>query len=147
MTLEEGIFAWLNQRPELQALNFSTGAFFDGTACRIYPGTVAEESALPAMAYARVGGSSALNMQGPDGLKRARIQFTAIGTIYADPAALIGVLSGTPGAPGILDGFSGALPNGVIVQLVRPMMEPIDSYIGEVRLYSRHIDFEFTYQI
>jgi hypothetical protein len=146
-TFEEGLFAWLNQRPQFQALTFDTGAFFDGTNCRIFPGTVAEEAAMPAMAYARVGGSSSLNMSGPDGVKRARIQFTAIGVKYADPATLIGVLCGVPAAPGILDGFSGTFPNGVVIQLARPLMEPIDSYIGEVRLFSRHVDFEFLYQI
>jgi hypothetical protein len=67
--------------------------------------------------------------------------------IYADPATLIGVLCGVPGAPGILDGFSGTFPNGVVIQLARPLMEPIDSYVAEVRLYMRHVDFEFLYQI
>jgi hypothetical protein len=146
-TLEEGLFAWLNQRPEFRALNFATGAFFDGTNCRIFPGTVAEDAAMPALAYMRVGGQSSLTMSGADGIKRARIQFSAIGDIYADPATLIGVLCGVPGAPGILDGFSGTFPNGVVIQLARPLMEPIDSYVAEVRLYMRHVDFEFLYQI
>lgn len=147
-TLEEGLEAWLNQRPELQALNFSTGAFFDGTSCRIWPGTVDQNSVLPAMAYDRVGGAApGLNMAGADGVCRARIQFSAIGKIYSEPVALIGVLCGTPGKPSILHGFSGPLPNGVVVQLVRQMMEPIGSYAAEVRLYMRHVDFEFTYQI
>jgi|ERR1043165_3736416 hypothetical protein len=147
-TLEEGIFQWLDQRPEYRALNFATGAFFDGTHCRIWPGVVDESSPLPAMAFDRVGGQTpGLNMAGADGVNRARIQFTAIGTIYADPATLIGVLCGVPGTPGILHGFSGQLPNGVVVQLARQMMEPIGSYIAEVRLFMRHVDFEFVYQI
>jgi hypothetical protein len=146
-TFEEGLFLWLNLRPELRALTFATGSFFDGTNCRIFPGTIAEESALPAMAYARVGGPSAVNMSGADGLKRARIQFTASGKIYSEPATLIGVLCGVPGAPGILDGFSGTFPNGVVIQLARPLMEPIDSFAAEARLFSRHVDFEFLYQI
>jgi hypothetical protein len=146
-TFEEGLFQFLDLRPEFRALNFANGAFFDGTHCRIYPGTIAEESLLPALAYLRVGGSSSLNMAGGDGVKRARIQFTAAGIIYADPAILIGVLSGVPGAPGILDGFAGAFPNGVVVQLARPLMEPIDAYVAEVALYTRHVDFEFLYQI
>jgi hypothetical protein len=147
-TLEEGLNTWLNQRPELQALNFSTGPFFDGTSCRIFPGTVAEDAALPAMAYGRGGGPApGLNMGGADGICHARIQFSAIGLTYADPATLIGVLCGTPGARSILHGFSGQLPNGVVIQQVRQMMEPIDSYVAEVRLYMRHVDFEFTYQI
>lgn len=147
-TLEEGLTTWLNQRPELKALNFSTGPFFDGTNCRIFPGTVAEDSVLPAMAYDGVGGTApGLNMQGPDGIKRARIQFTAVGETYADPVVLIGVLCGTPGAKSILHGFSGQLPNGVVVQLVRQMTEPIGSYVAEVRLYMRHVDFEFVYEL
>lgn len=146
-TFEEGLFQFLDQRPEFRALTFSTGAFFNGTHCRIYPGTIEEDAALPAMAYARVGGSSSLNMAGSDGLKRVRIQFTAVGIVYADPATLIGILSGVPGAPGILDGFAGTFPNSVVVQLARPLMEPLDAYVAEVRLFTRHVDFEFLYQI
>jgi hypothetical protein len=147
-TLEEGLESWLNQRPELQALNFSTGPFFDGTSCRIWPGTVAQASALPAIGYDSVGGPApGLNMAGADGVCRARIQFTAVGNTFADVVTLMGVLCGTPGARSILHGFSGQLPNGVIVQLVRQMMNPIGSYVAEVRLYMRHVDFEFTYQI
>lgn len=146
-TFEEGLFQWLDQRTEYRALNFANGAFFDGTHCRIFPGTIAEDALLPAIAYARVGGSSSLNMSGADGLKRARIQFTAAGVAYADPAVLIGILTGMPGAPGILDGFSGGFPNGVVIQIARPLIEPIDAYIAEVDLYTRHVDFEFLYQI
>jgi hypothetical protein len=147
-TLEEGLDTWLNQRPEFQALTFSTGPFFDGSTCRIWPGTVDQKSPLPAIGYDRVGGPApGLNMAGADGICRARLQFTAIGLTYADVVTLMGVLCGTPGARSILHGFSGALPNGVIIQLVRQMMEPIGSYVAEVRLYMRHVDFEFTYQI
>lgn len=141
-TLEEGLAAWMNQRPELQSLSFSTGPFFDGTNCRIFPGTVDEAAILPATAYDRVGGPApGLTMTGADGIHRARIQLTAIGETYADPVTLIGVLCG------LLHGFSGQLPNGVVVQLCRQMMEPIGSYIAEVRLFMRHVDFEFVYQL
>jgi hypothetical protein len=147
-TFEEGLESWLNQRPELQALNFSTGPFFDGTSCRIWPGIVAQTSVLPALAYDSVGGPApGLNMQGADGIQHARIQFTAVGQTYADPVILIGVLCGTPGAKSILHGFAGTLPNGVVVQLARQMTAPIGSYVAEARLYIRHVDFEFTYQI
>jgi hypothetical protein len=147
-TLEEGIFQWLDQRPEYRALNFANGAFFDGEHCRIWPGSIEQSSALPAMAFDRAGGQApGLNMRGADGLNRARIQFTAIGATYADPATLIGVLCGVPGTPSILHGFSGELPNGVVIQLARQMLEPIGSYVSAVRLFMRHVDFEFVYQI
>jgi hypothetical protein len=147
-TLEEGLFQWLDQRPEYRALTFANGSFFDGTHCRIWPGTVDESSALPAIAFDRVGGPGpGLNMGGTDGLNRARIQFSAVGGTYADPATLIGVLCGVPGTPGILHGFSGTLPNGVVIQLARQIMDPIGSYVSEVRLFMRHVDFEFVYQL
>jgi hypothetical protein len=147
-SFEEGLFAWLDQRPEFQALTFSNGAFFDGTHCNIWPGTIAEKAPLPAMGFARVGGPSpGLNMSGADGVNRARIQFTAIGAIYADPATLIGVLCGVPGTKSLLHGFKGEFPNGVVIQLARQMMEPIDSYVAEIRTYLRHVDFEFVYEI
>jgi hypothetical protein len=147
-TFEEGLDAWMNQRPEFQALTFSTGPFFDGTSCRIWPGVVDENSVLPALAHDDAGGPApGLNMQGADGIQHARKQFTAVGRTYADVVTLMGVLCGTPGAKSILHGFAGTLPNGVIVQLARQMTAPIGSYVAEARLYIRHVDFEFTYQI
>lgn len=146
-TLEEGIFALMNQREELTKLSFSTGPFFDGTTCRIYPVTVAENSALPAMGYARVGGAgSTMTMSGSDGVKEARIQFSAIGKTYADAAALIAAIAGVPGAPGLFDGYRGTLPNGIVVQLAQLVTEPIDSYVDEVKLFTRHVDVKFIYE-
>ncbi|HEY2361202.1 MAG TPA: hypothetical protein VGK36_08810 [Candidatus Angelobacter sp.] len=147
-TLEEGIISFLNTREEMRNLTFSTGPFFDGESCRIFPGTVAENAILPAMAYARVGGAgSTMTMSGPDGLKKARIQFTAIGTTYADAATLLGVLTGVPGQPGLFDGFRGDLPNGVVVQLSSLITDPIDSYVDQVKLFLRHVDISFIHEI
>jgi hypothetical protein len=146
-TLEEGIFALMNEREESINLTFSTGPFFDGTACRIYPGTVDELAVLPAMGYARVGGNpSDMTMSGPDGVKEARIQFTGLGKTYADAATLIGALTGTPGSRGLFDGYRGTLPNGIVVQLAELVTEPIDSYVDEAKLFTRHVDVKFTYE-
>lgn len=145
---DQGLFAWLNQRPEFQALNFASGPFFDGTNCNIWPGVISESARVPALAFDHAGGPPpGLTMSGGDGVQKARIQFTAIGDIYADPATLIGVLCGVPGTKSILHGFSGQFPNGVVIQLARQIIAPFGSYIVEARLYMRHVDFEFTYEI
>lgn len=145
MTLEEGLFTWLNQRPELRALAFANGSFFDGTNCRIYPGTIAEGATFPALAFASAGGDGDMTMSGPGSVARARIQFTSASTVYGDNVKLLAVLIGPIGGTGVLHGFSGMLPNGVVVQLCRQLMGPIDQYFAEARLHARHIDFEFVY--
>jgi hypothetical protein len=146
MTLEEGIFSFLNQHPALTGLNFATGAFFDGTNCRIYPGQIDENAAMPALSFTSVGGPRSMTMSGPESIGRARIQFTAASLVYSEAVVLIGALIGTPGSKGALDGFTGQLPNGVVVQLARPLTEPIDTYFAEARLYARHVDVEFVYE-
>ena len=137
----------MNVREEFRNLTFSSGPFFDGVACRVYPGTIDENALLPAIGYASVGGTgSTLTMSGSNGQKRARIQFTATAETYADAVQLIGVLSGGKGTKGLFDGFQGELPNGIFVQLARLVTEPIDSYIEIVRLYCRHVDVSFIYK-
>lgn len=141
MTLEEGLFSFLNARAELQALTFASGAFFDGTNCRIYPGTIAEDALFPALAYTAIGGTRSLTMSGRQGVRSARIQFTALSTVYSENATLIETLLS------FLDGFSGSFAGGAAVEQARALGEPVDQYIGEARLYVRHCDFEIVYQV
>jgi hypothetical protein len=139
-TAEEGLFFFLNVSPALRALTFTSGAFFDGTNCRVYPGQIDENSILPALAFVRVGGHRMLTMGGVEGLVRGRFQFTAAGTIYDDPVVLMeSVIS-------LLDGFRGSFPNGVIVQVAEVVLDPFDEFSAEARLFSRHCDFEIVYQ-
>lgn len=140
-TAEEGIFALLNNNATLRALTFGANVpFFDGTNNRLFPGQIDENSVLPALAFVRVGGSRRLTMSGVEGLVRARFQFTAAGTIYEDPLNLLEAVIN------ILDGYKGALPNGVIVQVAEVVLDPFDEFSAEARLFSRHCDFEIVYQ-
>lgn len=119
-----------------------------GANCRLYPGTIAEEAKLPAAAFARAGGARSLTMTGPESPIRARFQFTLAssdqeaknGSGYDDCAILLDVILG------ILHGYAGQLPNGIVVQQSRVVMEPIDDFNIDSKLYFRHADVEFVYE-
>jgi hypothetical protein len=136
-SLEEGIFALLNNSAALKGSNLFPDA--SGTNCRLYPGTIAEEATLPAAAFARAGGSRQLVLGSPENLNRARFQFTVASDQYDDCVTIMDLFLN------LLHGFAGALPNGVVVQLAKAVIDPIDEYSMEARLYSRHCDIEFIY--
>jgi len=145
-TIEEGIFGLLNSRAEMKASSLFPDA--SGANCRLYPGTIAEEATLPAAAFARAGGARSLTMTGPESPIRARFQFTvassdekaANGSGYDDCAILLDVIIS------ILHGYAGQLPNGMVVQQARVVMDPIDDYSVDAKLYFRHADIEFVYE-
>jgi hypothetical protein len=144
-TIEEGLFNLWNTDPGVQAV-LSPDA--SGTNCRLYPGHIPEEATLPAAAFARAGGRRGLNITGPDGLIRARFQISVAssdqeaknGSGYDDCAIVLEALTNKA------HGFSGALPNGVIVQQIQAMTEPIDDFNAEAKLYFRHQDIMVVFE-
>jgi hypothetical protein len=143
-SVEEGIFSLLNNSPEIQAVLAPDAG---GTNCRLYPGHIAEEATLPAAAFTRAGGRRQLKMSGPDGLIRARFQFTAAssdkealnGSAYDDCRIVMDAIILK------LEGFSGGFPNGIVVQQISVSGDLIDDYDAESELYFRHCDFEIVY--
>lgn len=145
-TIEEGIFALLNANATMKASSLFPDA--SGANCRLYPGTIAEEATLPAAAFARVGGARSLTLNGPESPIRARFQFTVAssdqeaktGSGYDDCASQLEIILN------ILHGYSGQLPNGIVVQQARVVMDPIDDFNVDSKLYFRHADVEFVYE-
>jgi hypothetical protein len=135
-TVEEGIFSLLNNAASVQAVLAPDGG---GTNCRLYPGTIAEEAALPAAAFARVGGRRQLTVGGPEALIRARFQFTTAAQTYDECVTAMEALIG------ILHGYSGAFPNGIVVQQISMLGDLIDEFDIGSRMYARHCDFEVIY--
>jgi hypothetical protein len=135
-TIEEGLFGLLNASQDIQAVLAPDAG---GINCRLYPGHIDERATLPAAAFARAGGSRQLVQTGPDGLISARFQFSAADTTYDACQQVMDAIALK------LHGFTGELPNGVLVSLISMSGEMIDDFDIEARLYARHCDFDVVY--
>lgn len=93
MILEEGIYAHLTDDAGVAAL----------VGTRIYPLQVPQDVTLPAVAYQRISGPRDHAHDGPTGLVRARVQFSALGSTYLEAKTVTEALRAA------LDGFKGTM--------------------------------------
>lgn len=138
MFLEEAIKAHLAANGELANL----------VGTRIYPGSLEQDSPLPALVYSKVSGIPEYAHDGASGAVESRIQISCLGADYGTTKlvsrAVKRALRPFEIAPGTMGGVGGVHVAGVFLENEFDMPEP-----NEVEELSRHhipLDYMFSHQ-
>lgn len=121
--IEQGIYSLLANDATIKSL----------VANRIYPVLLPTNVAYPAISYQDISASSGATMDG-SGERMKRIQFSIWSKAYADGKAVQAAIRN------LLDGYSGTLSDGSVLQNVRADNE-LDGYEKDLLLFQAVIDF------
>lgn len=127
--LEQGINALLQSATSITSI-VGTGG--------IYPVLVPEGSSYPCLSYQVVTGASDFSLDGTFETEKT-IQFDAWGKAYADTKSIQNALHQ------LLDGFSGALADGTLVNGAFRGLE-LDDFESDARVYRALTEYTFHYQ-
>lgn len=127
-TIEEGLVAHL----------MADSSVTDLISTRLYPLVVPQDASLPAVAYQRISGPREHAHDGPSGLARARVQFTALGSTYAEAKSVVTALQGS------LDGRKRGLP-GVRSNAIN-LLDERDVWLDVFEKPGIQVDFLVWYQ-
>ena len=131
-TIEEAIYAHLTGNSGVAAL----------VSTRIYPLTIPQDIALPAIAYQRISGPRIAAHDGPTGVARARIQITCQAPTYAAAKGLAMAVRQA------LDTFSGEVTvsgNKVMVEAAM-LANEWDGYEVVTGQSTVRVDFQILYK-
>ena len=112
-----------------------------GSAARIYPGIVPQDSALPALVVEHISGNelTTLDANAAFGLVQSRIQVTALAKTYPEVKALIEQVR-------IACNYQrGVIATVRVVSVLRDTVGP-DLRDDDMQIYSQSIDFQVTFQ-
>jgi Protein of unknown function (DUF3168) len=128
--LVEGLFTLITSDPGVKAaLNGKTS---------VYPNIAPDETSLPYIVYTQIARSVILTYQGVNRLQETRIQFSCYGASYKTAKSLAGAVKN------LLDGFTGLLGDGTILEHSMPVSEH-DEVERELKatVYGIHLDYAF----
>ena len=106
---------------------------------RMYPLILPESPVFPAVTYQVISSIEEMTLNGPLGIFTARVQVEAWSGSYGETKAVMAAIRA------VLDGFTGALPDGTAVANLWLADSPADSFAPEPRLYSTRQDFKLIY--
>jgi hypothetical protein len=108
---------------------------------RIYPNTIPQDKALPALAYQVISRPGAMAHDGPPGIAWPRFQITAQANDYDEVVALINLVRvAFDGFTGLMGGAGGIEVEGCFVKDVR------DGWQFATERYTRRLDFVIHHQ-
>lgn len=131
MNIEEALYAHLVADAGVAAL----------ISTRVYPLSIAQDVALPAIAYQRISGPRQRYHSGPSAMAEARIQITCQAAKYTQAKALAKAVRLA------MDGYSGTMGgvSGVLVEFCGVVNE-LDGYEFETEGETVRVDVMVLYQ-
>jgi hypothetical protein len=106
----------------------------------IFSGQLPEATPLPALCMTQIAGSGDVTLDGPSGLRTARVQFSCYGHSFGDAQRLaVAVRS-------VLEGMQALLPDGTDVDVALTVLESNDTFEEAPFTYHAPLDFKFWFR-
>jgi hypothetical protein len=136
--LLEGVYSLLTGSALVTSLVGTPNSRPDGTT-GIFPVQLPEATPLPSIAIVQIAGLGDVTMDGPSGLRSARVQFSCYGHSYCASKRLAVAVRA------VLEGMHQTLPEGTQVDVALPLLES-DTFEEAPFVYHTPLDFQFWFR-
>lgn len=136
--IADGLFSLLSGAGTVQSILGLPADRKDKTT-GVFKVQMPESASMPALVFFQVAGESLFSMDGPDALRFVRYQFSCFGKAPADAAGLQRAVRK------ILEGFTGTLSDGSVIQSAECVLE-MESFEDGPFLFHAPMDMRITFQ-